>query len=133
MPIMTNRPHILSLSTVWLTYLLHMLIITAPIAALINALCIREYKRQWCEPGAQHNDALLYVTSHHQWMLSTFIGVFLMAMVTIGTIGYGFGVLVAVAAVLWWMYRVVKGIAELMHHRALPLEVEWSCNAGKAI
>ena len=133
MPAMTNRQRFLSLSGVWLTYVLHMLIITAPIAALINALCIRDYKRHWCEPGAQQNDALLYVTSHHQWMLTTFIVVFLMAMVTIGTIGSGFGLLVAVAAALWWLYRVVKGVAELMHHRAVPLAVEWSCNAGKAI
>jgi len=131
MPVMTNQQRFLSLSTVWLTYLLHLLIVTAPIAALINALCIREYKRQWCKPGAQQNDALLYVTSHHQWMLTTFIVVFLMVMVTIGTIGYGFGVLVAVAAIGWWLYRVVKGIAELIQHRALPLAVEWSCDAGK--
>ena len=130
---MTNRQHVVSLSSVWLTYLLHLLIITAPLAALINALCIRNYKRHWCEPGARQNDALLYVTSHHQWMLTTFITTFLMVMVTIGTIGSGFGVLVAVAAVGWWFYRMVKGIAELMHHRALPLAVEWSCNAEKAV
>ncbi len=129
----TNQPRFLSLGTVWLSYTLHMLIITAPIAALINALCIREYKRRWCEPGAQQNDALLYVTSHHQWMLTTFVAVFLMVMVTIGTIGYGFGVLVAVAAALWWLCRVIKGVAELMRHRALPLAVEWSCNTGKAV
>ena len=34
MPAMTNRQRFLSLSSVWLTYLLHMLIITAPLAAL---------------------------------------------------------------------------------------------------
>ena len=133
MPAMTNRQHFLSLSSVWLTYVLHMLIITAPIAALINALCIREYKRHWCEPGARQNDALLYVTSHHQWMLTTFIAVFLMMMVTVGTIGYGFGVLVGIGAVFWWLYRIVKGIAELVHNRALPLAVEWSCDTEKAV
>lgn len=132
MPI-TNRQHFLSLSSVWLTYVLHMLIITAPIAALINALYIRESKRHWCEPGAQQNEALLYVTSHHQWMLTTFIAVLLMMMVTVGTIGYGFGALVAVAAVFWWLYRVIKGVAELIRHRALPLAVEWSCEANKAV
>ena len=131
MPAMTSQQRFLSLSSVWLTYLLHMLIITAPIAALINALCIREYKRHWCEPGYRTNDALLYVTSHHQWMLTTFIVVFLMAMVTVSTIGSGFGVLVAVAAVLWWLYRVVKGVAELSHHRAVPLAVEWRCDTEK--
>ena len=131
MPVKQQR--FLSLGTVWLTYFLHMLIVTAPIAALINALCIREYKRRWCEPGAQQNEALLYVTSHHQWMLTTFIAVFFMIMVTIGTIGYGFGVLVAVAAVLWWVYRMFKGVAELLRQRALPLAVEWSCEAGKVV
>lgn len=130
---MTNRQHFLSLGSVWLTYVLHMLIITAPIAALINALYIRESKRHWCEPGAQQNEALLYVTSHHQWMLTTFIAVLLMMMVTVGTIAYGFGALVAVAAMIWWLYRVIKGVAELVRHRALPLAVEWSCEANKAV
>ena len=133
MPAMTNRQRFLSLSSVWLTYLLHMLIITAPLAALINALYIRESKRHWCEPGARENDALLYVTSHHQWMLTTFIAVFLMGMVTLGAIGAGLGVLVAVAAAFWWLYRMFKGIAELLHHRAVPLAVEWSCNAEKVV
>lgn len=133
MSAMTHRQHVLSLSSVWLTYILHMLIITAPLAALINALCIREYKRHWCEPGARQNDDLLYVTSHHQWMLTTFIAVFLMGMVTVGTIGYGIGVLVALATAIWWIYRMIKGIAELMHHRAVPLAVEWSCDAEKLV
>jgi uncharacterized membrane protein len=132
MPAMTSQQRFLSLSGVWLTYVLHMLVITAPIAALINALCIREYKRNWCEPGVRQHTALLYVTSHHQWMLTTFFVIVVMAMVTIGTVGYGFGALVAVAAALWWLYRMVKGIAELSKHRALPLAVEWRCDAEKS-
>lgn len=132
MPAMTNQQRFLSLSGVWLTYVLHILIITAPIAALINAMCIREYKRDWCKPGASQNSALLYVTSHHQWMLTTFIVVILMTMVTIGTVGSGFGVLVAVATTLWWVYRMVKGVAELMQNRALPLAVEWRCDVEKS-
>lgn len=131
MPAMTNQQRFLSLSGVWFTYVLHMLIVTAPIAALINALCIREYKRDWCEPGARQDSALLYVASHHQWMLTTFIAVILMAMVTIGTAGSGFGVLVAIATTLWWLYRMVKGVSELMKQRALPLAVEWQCDAKK--
>lgn len=133
MLIKTTPQRFSSLSSVWLAYALHMFIITAPIAALINALCIREYKRHWCEPGARQSDQLLYVTSHHQWMLTTFIGVFFMGMVTIGTLGSGFGVLVAVAAVIWWLYRLVKGVAELMQQRAVPLAVEWRCDAGKTV
>lgn len=133
MPTMTNRQTLLSLSGVWITYLLHALIITAPIAALINALCIREYKRHWCEPGAQHNDGLLYVTSHHQWMLTTFITVFFMVMVTIGALTSGIGIFVGLAAAMWWVYRIIKGVAELVHHRALPLAVEWRCDAEKAV
>jgi uncharacterized membrane protein len=133
MPAMTNQQRFLSLSSVWLSYVLHVLIVTAPLAALINALCIREYKRHWCEPGARQNDALLYVTSHHQWMLTTFVTVFFMVMVTIGALTSGLGIVVALAAALWWLYRMVKGVAELMHHRAVPLAVEWSCNAGKVV
>lgn len=131
MPTVAAQKHDLSLRGVWIAYVLHMLIVTAPIAALINALCIREYKRHWCEPEVQAKPLLLYLTSHHQWLLTTFFVTVLLAMVTVGTIGSGFGVLVAIAAVIWWIYRMIKGVAELVKHHAVPLAVEWSCDTQK--
>jgi uncharacterized membrane protein len=42
-------------------------------------------------------------------------------MAGIGTMYYGVGYVVASAAIVWWFYRVIKGMIAFANHRSMPV------------
>lgn len=127
----TSIPYGNSTAELWLVYLLHLLVITAPIGLLINAMSIRACKRHWCENQPGQHASLMYSASHHQWLMTTFISTFILGMIAIAAAGYYVGIPVVFATAMWWGYRVLKGIATLVHRQALPLAIDWSCDTDQ--
>lgn len=97
------------------TYFLHVIIITAPIAALINWIELRATKKE------TSNQEYVELRQHHQWLLNTFLVGVILAMISAGTSYTGIGIVVASVAVAWWLYRMLRGIASLIRHKELPM------------
>lgn len=117
----------------WLVYLLYFLVVTAPIGFLISMLSARAYKQHWCEGQSDQHEALVYAASHHQWLNTTFISTFFLSMVAISTIGYYLGVIVAAGTLVWWFYRVIKGMVMLTGQHSLPLAIDWPCKVSEPV
>lgn len=115
----------------WLVYMLHLFVVTAPVGLLINALRLRAYKRQWCEMDAPRHATLIHAASHHQWLMTTFIATFFFGMVAIGTFN-NIGAVVAIVTAIWWFSRLVRGMGALATGHALPLAIDWPCEIAKA-
>ena len=97
------------------TYFLHAIIITAPIAALINWIELRSTAKE------TNNGEYLELRQHHQWLLNTFLIGVVCAMIAAGTSYTGIGIVVASVVIAWWLYRLLRGIASLIRHKELPL------------
>lgn len=105
------------LKLLWLTYLLHGLVVTAWIGALINHAKTEKTTRP---ANKEHDPAMPMLLSHHQWLLRTAIGAAFLTMVSMGTLYSGMGYAVAIGTVLWWVYRMGRGILALMKQEPLP-------------
>lgn len=101
----------------WVTYVLQLLVVPAVFGAVINALQLRHYRNLDVKPNA--TDTL--VVSHHQWLLRTFlITLFFIAMAA-GTLYYGVGYLVGTGVVVWWIYRMVRGLISCAENKPMPV------------
>lgn len=118
-------------AALWVVYALYFFIVTAPIGFLINVLRIRAYKQHWCDRDTQQHAALIHAASHHQWLMTTFIATFFLAMVSAGTFN-NIGGIVAFGAAIWWLYRLARGMGALLTGRALPLAIDWPCESAGA-
>ena len=107
--------------TLWIAYALHILLFPAALGALINAVMIRVYRKPTLTDDAQHRDYAKMLASHHVWLLRTFlISLFFMAM-ALGTLYYGVGYLLGIGAVIWWIYRMVRGVVGYVEKRPMPV------------
>lgn len=106
-----------------LTYLLYMLLVTAPVGALINALRIRHFRHMDPKLARDRAEAVANATEHHVWLMRTLAVVLLMLMVAVGTAYTMFGVVVLAATAVWWLYRIGKGMLALAENRRLPTAV----------
>jgi uncharacterized membrane protein len=107
--------------TLWIAYALHILLFPAALGALINAVKIREYRKPTTTEDVQHRDYAKLLASHHLWLLRTFlISLFFMAM-ALGTLYYGVGYLLGIGAVIWWIYRMVRGVIGYVEKKPMPV------------
>lgn len=106
------------LKLLWFTYLLHSLVATAWIGALINYAKTRKTAQRMNKDNDPSAPMLL---SHHQWLLRTAIGTTFLAMVSLGTLYSGMGYAVAIGTALWWVYRMSRGIWTLIKQEPLPV------------
>ena len=106
-------------AVLWTTYFLYLLFAPALIGFGINFLVSRFQKKALKQfPVWSENKAI--ILSHHQWLMRTFIFVSTFIMIGFGTMYYGVGYVIAIAAVVWWFYRVIKGMVAFANHRRMP-------------
>ncbi|VAW88893.1 hypothetical protein MNBD_GAMMA16-1027 [hydrothermal vent metagenome] len=117
----TTRTHSYSLdhTLLGLSYLLYILVLTAPLGCLISY-----YKMKVYENIRKNNQTLSaeeeLLNSHHSWLVRTFIFTILMSMAALGTIYYLFGFIIAAVAVSWYLYRLIKGSFLFLGHKPTP-------------
>ena len=105
----------------WVTYILHILLFPAALGAIINAVKIREYRKPAMAEDKEHQESNNVLMSHHQWLLRTFlISLFFMAM-GYGTMYYGVGYILGIGAVVWWIYRMIRGLIGCAEKRPMPV------------
>ena len=105
----------------WFVYFLYFLIVPAIIGLVINLIKTKQYRQIAVNGNRQDTQTLNMLQSHHQWLMRTFIVVVILTMVSIGTVYYGFGYFVAAGAIIWWFYRIVRGMLALTYHKNLPV------------
>lgn len=108
---------------IWTSYLFYLLIIPALIGLAINVYQTYRYNKVNNDKYKNVDKSLLEINLHHHWLMRTFIVVVLMMMASIGTMFYGFGYIIALGTILWWFYRIFRGMISLTQHKALPIEV----------
>ena len=106
---------------VGLAYVLHILLIPAILAAIINVLKIREYDKPASSQDGGQRDAAKLFESHHKWLLNTFIIALFFTAAGYGTMYYGVGYALVIGAAVWWMYRILRGIVTFAANKPMPV------------
>ena len=107
----------------WTSYFLYLLIIPALLGLMINIYESNRFKRSNTNNQQDVDKTLFEINLHHHWLMRTFIVVVLMTMASIGTMFYGYGYVLAFGTILWWFYRIFRGMLALTQHKTLPIEV----------
>ena len=105
---------------IWASYGLHLLLIPAILGLIINYFKNRQYSYIEYEDDSDDTIPVFLLQSHHQWLIRTFNFLLIMFMLAVGTMYYGVGYLIAAAAVIWWFYRMIRGIVSLIIRRPMP-------------
>ena len=100
----------------WFTYILYLLFAPALIGLGISYVATRFGSRGM---NMDSNTRAL-LESHHQWLMRTFVFVSAFVMAGIGTAFSGFGFFIAGAAIVWWFYRVIKGMVAFATSKSMP-------------
>lgn len=96
----------------WLAYGLYVVGVLMPLGVALNLVEIWRYRRA---TGVKR-EGMLIAESHHRWLLTTALVTLLAVPVSMGTFYYGVGAVIAIVAVVWWIYRVVRGMLALSRH-----------------
>ncbi len=105
----------------WIAYILQILVLPAVFGAAINALKLRQYRRSPVVEDAEHQGESVLFVSHHQWLLRTFLVFMFLIAVAVGTLYYGVGYVVGFGAILWWLYRMARGIIGYAENKPMPV------------
>lgn len=115
--------HKVQTGELWLTYLLYALLVTAPIGILLSIAKSIQYHYQLKHEAQESPEIkeLRLLIDHYDWLNRTALLALLLVMAALGTIYYFFGYIFAVAAVLWWIYRVGRGAVSLLDYQSPPM------------
>ncbi|MCG6970927.1 MAG: hypothetical protein LJE85_14260 [Gammaproteobacteria bacterium] len=106
--------------TLWAVYCLYLFTLPAIIGIAINWMEIRKTEQIKGNPGSVADPATEILDSHHRWLMRTFIFCMVFSLAAIGTSYYGVGYFLAVLTVVWWFYRVIKGMVMLSANKPMP-------------
>jgi uncharacterized membrane protein len=115
--------HKVQAGEVWLTYLLYALFFTAPIGILLSVGKAFQYHHLLKQENRPNAKDLEMLVTHYDWLNRTALVTLLLAMIAVGTAYYFVGYLFAVAALVWWVYRLGRGVVALMEYKAPPIAV----------
>lgn len=119
---MTNTPSSSSKSetlVLWFTYLLYLLFAPALVGLGINYFASRFHDKT-PRQFPVWNEQREIIFSHHQWLMRTFVFVSTFVMIGLGTAYLAIGYVIAAAAIVWWFYRVIKGMLAFANHQRMP-------------
>lgn len=105
---------------VWISYLLYLLFVPALLGFVISYIASKLHDKSLGVQMSNMRESHEIIASHYQWLIRTFIFVSAFVMMGIGTSYYGVGYFVATAAIVWWFYRVIKGIVAFAGQRRMP-------------
>lgn len=105
----------------WFTYWMYILLFPALIGFVVNYFKSKQFKSIYLqEKNRRHKDAVGLIASHHQWLIRSFTTFVVLTMISIGTIYVGVGYVVAVAAVIWWVISLARGMYALTMRKPMP-------------
>lgn len=104
-------------------YALYVLFVTAPIGAVISGIKVYRFKRLAERQDSEISHEQILAATHHEWLVRSFITMVVLLMVALGTVVYMVGYAVFWGAVIWWFYRLFRGIAALISHKEMPAQI----------
>ncbi|KAF0192954.1 MAG: chaperone protein dnaJ [Gammaproteobacteria bacterium] len=107
--------------TLWIAYLLYLLLFTAPIGFVISLINTRKFKKLTESEVAALPEVLTTLRTHHEWLVRTFIAAVVVGMMGFGSLYYGIGYVLWGGVGLWWIYRIARGIVSLIGTRPMPV------------
>lgn len=103
---------------VGLSYLLFVLLVTAPIGFLLSFVESRLYRRRY---RGDMPAAIRRVYSHHEWLVRTFLFCGALMLVGIGTTYYFFGWVILAFTTVWFVYRLGRGLLNMLESQPAPV------------
>ena len=105
------------------TYALYIITVTAPIGFVISAIKVYRFKK-FAEKSAEPPDQdVVLIATHYEWLVRTFIFMAVLTMAAVGLAYYIVGYAIAGLAVVWWFYRLIRGVMALMSYRTMPATI----------
>lgn len=115
--------HKVQTGEVWLTYLLYALFFTAPLGILLSIGKAIQYHHLLKQEQRADIKELELLVSHYDWLNRATLVTLLLVMMAVGTAYYFVGYLFAVAALVWWVYRLGRGVMALLEYKSAPIAV----------
>jgi uncharacterized membrane protein len=106
-----------------IVYALYILAVTAPIGFVISAVKIYRFKRLATNNPESIDRETVLIATHYEWLVRTFIFMAVMVMAAVGLAYYIVGFIIAGLAVVWWLYRLIRGAMALIVYRTLPATI----------
>lgn len=106
-------------AVLWTTYFLYLLFAPALLGFGISYMASKS-QQKLTKQFPVWNENKEIILSHHQWLMRTFVFVSTFIMIGFGTMYYGVGYVIAIAAVIWWFYRVIRGMVAFANHKRMP-------------
>jgi uncharacterized membrane protein len=100
-----------SRNLVFVAYVLHFLGAVTLLTS-IAGLVINYLKR---------NDVPPPYASHHRWMIRTFWWSVIWGLIGSALVYIGIGYLILLAVLIWWFYRLVRGVITMGDNRPMPV------------
>lgn len=109
--------------TLSFVYALYLLIATSPLGLLISLYKLYHFKHAVEKGGEQPSPEEVLIATHHEWLIRTFFMMFIFVGISVGSLYYGIGYIILTAAVIWWYYRVIRGIGALISHHEMTAPI----------
>jgi uncharacterized membrane protein len=105
----------------WLTYILYILLFPALLGFIINMVMLSRYRRLSVNNDPVMTDLVNMFWGHHLWLFRTFIITVCFAMAAAGTMYYAVGYVLGVGVIIWWFYRILRGVTALFAFHPAPV------------
>jgi len=106
-----------------LVYALYIVVVTAPIGFVVSAVKVYRFKRMAERSAEPPSQEVVLIATHYEWLVRTFIFMAVLTMAAVGLAYYIVGYAIAGLAVVWWFYRLVRGVIALMAYRTMPATI----------
>jgi len=101
-------------------YVLYALLVTAPLGFLLSFYKMQHYKTME-KKGVTLDSEIKFIEEQHEWLSQTFVFTLLMLMAGLGTAVYFIGYIIVLFTIVWWFYRLFRGIFQFIDHKADPV------------
>jgi uncharacterized membrane protein len=107
--------------TLWLAYCLHIFILPSLLALMINFRKSKQYQSIEYEDDSEDTIPVGVFLSHHLWMIRSFTELLVLATLGGATLIFNFGFYALVFVLVWWVYRILRGVLSLCLGKPMPV------------
>jgi uncharacterized membrane protein len=104
-------------------YALYILAVTAPIGFVISAIKVYRFKRLAERSTTPPDEETILIATHYEWLVRTSIFMAVLVMASVGLAYYILGIVIAGIAVVWWFYRLIRGVVALVSYKTMPATI----------
>ena len=107
----------------FLSFVYALYLVTAPLGFIVSGYKVYRFKRSTEHGSGPPDQETVLMATHYEWLVRTFIFMAVLVMASVGLAYYIVGYAIAGLAVIWWFYRIIRGVTALMAHRIMPATI----------